>query len=126
MDDDAREMRIRDTFWEAVANATAGRKDINVTINTTEERDGLLFTKVTILGQDGEFKLTFAVVANDEVTVSGPKGPTMRFSLDVDSIASAVRNEIQMELGPKPQAQRKLNASNDEWRAAVDTGRRIA
>jgi hypothetical protein len=126
MDDDAREMRIRDTFWEAVANATAGRKDINVTINTTEERDGLLFTKVTILGQDGEFKLTFAVVANDEVTVSGPKGPTMRFSLDVDSIASAVRNEIQRELGPKPQAQRKLNASNDEWRAAVDTGRRIA
>jgi hypothetical protein len=110
MDDDARKLRIRDTFWEAVANAMAGRKDINVAINTTEERDGALFTKVTILSQDGEFQLIFDVAANDEVTVSGPKGLTMRFSLDVDSIASAVRNEIQRELSPKPQAQREY-----EW-----------
>jgi len=102
MDENARKLRIRDTFWDAVGKAKAGRKDINLWLDT-EERDGALLTQVTILSPDGEFRfrLNFVVVAKDEVRASGPKGRHMRCSLDVDSIASVIRNEIERELGPK-------------------------
>jgi hypothetical protein len=100
MDEDARKLRIRDTFWEAVGKAKSSRKDINVTLDT-EERDGALLTQVTILSQHGEFRLNFVVGTKDEVMASGPKGRHMGCSLDVDSIASVIMNEVQREFGPK-------------------------
>jgi hypothetical protein len=97
MSDDARMLRIRNLFWDAVEKALAGRRDVNVTL-TTEGKNGTVFTKVTIVG---EFQLSFAVAANDEVVASGPKGPVIGCSLDGDSIANAIRNEILRELGPE-------------------------
>jgi hypothetical protein len=121
MIDDARMLRIRNLFWDAVEKALAGRRDVNVTL-TTEGNNGTVFTKVTIVGEfqlsfvvaandevvasgpkgDGDFKLLFAIRANDEVLALGPKGPIPRCSLTSESIEGAIKDEIQREIGPTP------------------------
>jgi hypothetical protein len=100
--DHTRKLRIRNIFGEAVEKAQAFREGVYVQLGGTAEIDGIVRAQVTVVSQDGKFKLHFVVGANNDIGAYGPKGP-IRCSLTADSIGSAIREEIERELGPKTQ-----------------------
>jgi hypothetical protein len=101
MNDNARKVRIGNIFAEAVQKAGAFRKSVNVQLAGPEKGNGVLHAKVVVSSQDGDFKLLFAIGANDEVLALGPKGP-IPCSLTAESIERAIKDEIQKELGLRP------------------------
>jgi hypothetical protein len=102
MNDNARKVRIGNIFAEAVQKAGAFRKGVNVRLAGPEKGNGVLHANVVVSSQDGDFKLLFAIRANDEVLALGPKGPIPRCSLTAESIEGAIKGEIQRELGASP------------------------
>jgi hypothetical protein len=98
--DHTRKLRILNIFVEAVEKVRASRKSLDVQLTGTDELVGIVRAQVTLISEDRKFKLHFVVGANNEIAALGPKGP-IRSSLTADSIASAIRDEIERELGPK-------------------------
>jgi len=97
--DHTRKLRILNIFVEAVEKARASRKSVDLQLSGTDELVGIIRAQVTFISEDRKFKLQFVVGANSEVAAYGPKGP-IRSSLTADSIASAIKDEIERELGP--------------------------
>jgi hypothetical protein len=97
--DHTRKLRILNIFVEAVEKARASRKSVDLQLSGTDELVGIVRAQVTFISEDRKFKLHFVVGANNEVAAYGPNGP-IRSSLTADSIAGAIKNEIERELGP--------------------------
>jgi hypothetical protein len=96
-----RKLRILNIFVEAVEKARASRKGINVELGGADELAGIVRAQVTVVSEEGKFKLHFVVGANNEIAAYGPNG-SIRCSLTADSIGGAVREEIERELGLRP------------------------
>jgi hypothetical protein len=99
--DHARKLRVLNIFSEAIGKAQPARKGVSARLGDAYQIEGVIRAQVTVASREGEFKLHFLVGANNEIAAWGPKG-SIRCSLTVDSIESAIREEIERELDQTP------------------------